>query len=441
MFDTLSERLQAALADVRGRGALTEDDINKAMRQIRLALLEADVNFQVVKQFTAAVKERALGSQVLDALNPGQQVVKLVDEELTTLMGGAGRDLVFASSGPTVILMAGLQGSGKTTTCGKLARHLKEQGKDVALAACDVYRPAAVDQLVKVGGQVGATVYEQGTNRDPVDIAEWALGQAKAENKDVLIVDTSGRLHIDEALMDELAKVKKRTKPHNVLLVVDAMTGQDAVNVAQKFAEVANFDGVVLTKLDGDARGGAALSVKAVTGKPILYASTGEKLDAFERFHPDRMAQRILGMGDVLTLVEKAEAQFDEEQAAELERKIRKEQFTLDDFLDQLKQIRKMGPLSGLLKMIPGMGAQLGNVKVDDRELDRLQAIITSMTPEERANPQILNGSRRRRIAQGSGTSVQAVNQLVKQFSQMKKMMRQLQQGKMPSLAQLGGGR
>jgi len=442
MFDTLSERLQAALSDVRSRGSLTEDDINKAMRQIRLALLEADVNFQVVKQFTSAVKERALGSAVLQSLNPGQQVVKLVDEELTKLMGGSGRDLVFASSGPTVILMAGLQGSGKTTTVGKLARHLREQhGKKVAVAACDVYRPAAVEQLIKVGGDAGATVYEQGTGRNPVDIAEWARGQAKVDGQDVLIIDTSGRLHIDEELMEELANIRKRTKPHNVLLVVDAMTGQDAVNVAQRFAEVANFDGVILTKLDGDARGGAALSVKAVTGKPILYASTGEKLDAFERFHPNRMAQRILGMGDVLTLVEKAERQFDEDQAAELERKIRKEQFTLDDFLDQLKQIRKMGPLSGLLKMIPGMGAQLGNVKVDDRELDRLQAIITSMTPEERANPQILNGSRRRRIARGSGTSVQAVNQLVKQFGQMKKMMRQLQQGKMPSMAQLGGGR
>src|SRR5919107_1591195 len=277
MFDTLSERLQAALADVRSRGALTEDDINKAMRQIRLALLEADVNFQVVKQFTSAVKERALGSDVLESLNPGQQVVKLVDEELTTLMGGAGRELVLSSKPPTVILMAGLQGSGKTTACGKLARYLREQGKDVALAACDVYRPAAVDQLVKVGAQAGATVYEQGTGRDPVDIAEWALDQARQDNRDVLIIDTSGRLHIDEALMEELAKIRKRTKPHNVLLVVDAMTGQDAVNVAQRFAEVANFDGVILSKLDGDARGGAALSVKAVTGKPILYASTGEK--------------------------------------------------------------------------------------------------------------------------------------------------------------------
>jgi signal recognition particle subunit SRP54 len=442
MFDTLSERLQAALGDVRSRGKLTEDDVNKAMRAIRLALLEADVNFQVVKQFTAAVKERALGADVLESLNPGQQVVKLVDEELTALMGGAGRDLVFAGKPPTVILMAGLQGSGKTTAVGKLARHLREEhGKDVAVAACDVYRPAAVDQLIKVGAQAGATVYEQGTGRDPVDIAEWALGRAREEGRDVLIVDTSGRLHIDEELMEELRNIRKRTKPHNVLLVVDAMTGQDAVNVSQRFAEVANFDGVILTKLDGDARGGAALSVKAVTGKPILYASTGEKLDAFERFHPDRMAQRILGMGDVLTLVEKVERQTDEKTAAELERKIRKQQFTLDDFLDQMHQLRKMGPLTSLLKMMPGVGSQLGNIKVDDRDLDRLQAIITSMTPEERRNPAILNGSRRRRIALGSGTNVQAVNQLVKQFGQMQKMMRQLSQGKMPSLSQMAGGR
>src|SRR5436305_9870018 len=322
MFDTLSERLQAALGDVRSRGKLTEDDVNKAMRAIRLALLEADVNFQVVKQFTSAVKERALGADVLESLNPGQQVVKLVDEELTTLMGGAGRDLVFAGKPPTVILMAGLQGSGKTTAVGKLARYLREeQGKDVAVAACDVYRPAAVEQLIKVGAQAGATVYEQGTGRNPVDIADWALERARDENRDVLIIDTSGRLHIDEELMEELRKIRKRTKPHNVLLVVDAMTGQDAVNVAQRFAEVANFDGVVLTKLDGDARGGAALSVKAVTGKPVLY------------------------------------------------------------------------------------------------------------------------GSRRRRIALGSGTNVQAVNQLVKQFGQMQKMVRQLQQGKMPSLSQMAGGR
>ncbi|MDQ5833223.1 MAG: signal recognition particle protein, partial [Actinomycetota bacterium] len=356
MFDALSDRLQAALGDVRSRGKLTEDDINAAMRQVRLALLEADVNFKVVKQFTAAVKERALGADVLDSLNPGQQVVKIVSEELTTLMGGAGRDLALAKPGPTVILMAGLQGSGKTTACGKLARHLREEHKmNVAVAACDVYRPAAVDQLVKVGRQAGAEVYEQGTDRKPVDIAGWALDRAKTEGKDVLIVDTSGRLHVDQELMQELGDIKKRVRPHVVLLVVDAMTGQDAVNVAEQFAEVAQFDGVVLSKLDGDARGGAALSVKAVTGKPIMYASTGEKLGDFERFHPDRMAQRILGMGDVLSFIEKAEQQVDEDEAKELERKLRKNQFTLEDFLDQLKKIRKMGPLTSLLGMIPGL--------------------------------------------------------------------------------------
>ncbi len=401
--------------------------MNQAMRQVRLALLEADVNFKVVKQFTAAVKERALGADVMGSLNPGQQVVKIVSDELTELMGGSGRDLAFARPGPTVILMAGLQGSGKTTAAGKLARHLREEHKmDVALAACDVYRPAAVDQLVKVGGQAGAHVYEQGTSRNPVDIAEWALGQAKQDRRDALIVDTSGRLHIDEELMAELAQIKKRVKPHDVLLVVDAMTGQDAVNVAEQFAETADFDGVVLSKLDGDSRGGAALSVKAVTGKPILYASTGEKLGDFERFHPDRMAQRILGMGDVMTLVEKAERQMDERSAQALEKKIRKEQFTLDDFLEQMQQVRKMGPLGSLLKMMPGMSAQLGNLNVDEKELDRLEAIIRSMTPEERANPSMIDGSRRRRIARGSGTSVQAVSHLVKQFSQMKKLMKQI---------------
>jgi signal recognition particle subunit SRP54 len=442
MFDALSDRLQAALGDVRSRGKLTEDDINQAMRQVRLALLEADVNFKVVKQFTAAVKERALGAAVLESLNPGQQVVKIVSEELTTLMGGAGRDLALARPGPTVILMAGLQGSGKTTACGKLARHLREEHRmNVAVAACDVYRPAAVEQLVKVGAQAGAHVYEQGTARDPVDIAQWALNEAKRDRRDALIVDTSGRLHIDEQLMAELAEIKKRTKPHNVLLVVDAMTGQDAVNVAEQFAETANFDGVLLSKLDGDSRGGAALSVKAVTGKPILYASTGEKLGDFERFHPDRMAQRILGMGDVMTLVEKAERQMDERQAVELERKIRKEQFTLDDFLDQMKQVRNMGPLGNLLKMMPGVGSQLGGLNVDERELDRLEAIILSMTPAERANPKIIDGSRRRRIARGSGTNVQAVGQLVKQFAQMRKLMKQVASGKMPDLQQLAGRR
>jgi len=336
--------------------------------------------------------------------------------------------------------MAGLQGSGKTTACAKLALHLREEHKmDVALAACDLQRPAAVEQLVKVGTQAGATVYQQGTDKDPVDVAGWALEQASG--KDVLIVDTAGRLHVDEELMDELVRIRKRVKPHNVLLVVDAMTGQEAVDVAQRFAEKVNFDGVLMSKLDGDARGGAALSVRTVSGKPIMYASTGEKLGDFQRFHPDRMAQRILGMGDVLTLAEKAQKEFDESEAAELEQKIRKGQMTFDDFLGQLKQLRRMGPLQGILKMLPGIGQQLGSLNVDEREIDRLQAMITSMTPEERANPSIINGSRRRRIARGSGTTVQAVNHLIKQFGQMQKVMKQMQQGKMPNLQQLAGRR
>ncbi len=443
MFDSLAEKLQATLADVRGRGTLTEDDVNAAMREIRLALLEADVNFRVVKSFTNAVKERALGSDVIGQLNPGQQVVKIVDDELTELMGGAARELAFSSSPPTVILMAGLQGSGKTTATGKLARYLKEHhGSSVAVAACDVYRPAAVDQLIKVAGQVGADVYERGTDADPVEIAKWARERAEREGKDVLIVDTAGRLHVDDELMKELAEVKRVTKPTNVLLVVDAMTGQDAVNVAEQFAEVAQFDGVVMSKLDGDARGGAALSVKAVTGKPIMFASTGEKLDQFERFHPDRMAQRILGMGDVLTFIEKAERQFDEDQAKELERKIRKSEFGLDDFLDQLRQIRKLGPLQNLLGMLPGLGGhQLSRMRVDEREFDRIQAIILSMTAEERRNPEVIKGSRRIRIARGSGTNVQAVKALIRQFGQMQKLMKAMSQGKTPDIGALMRGR
>jgi signal recognition particle subunit SRP54 len=444
MFDQLSERLQSTLSDVRSRGKLNEADIDKAMREIRLALLEADVNFKVVKQFTTQVKERSLGAGVLESLDPGQHVVKIVNEELANLMGGASRDLAFASSGTTVILMAGLQGSGKTTACAKLAKLLAKDGKSVALAACDLQRPAAVEQLETVGRQAGATVYSQGTDRDPVDVAEWALGQAKAQSKDVLIIDTAGRLHIDEELMDQLVAIRRRTKPHDVMLVVDAMTGQDAVNVAEQFSERAEFDGVLMTKLDGDARGGAALSVKAVTGKPILYASTGEKLDELERFHPERMASRILGMGDVMSLIEKAEEQVDREAAEDLERKIRKEQFTLEDFLKQMKQVRKMGPITNLLGMMPGMGGamkELKNADVDERELDRLEAIILSMTPAERADPTIINGSRRKRIAMGSGTTVQAVNQLTKQFGQMRKLMKQLAEGKMPSMEQLMKGR
>jgi signal recognition particle subunit SRP54 len=440
MFDSLSEKLQETLADVRQRGTLTEDDVNRAMREIRLALLEADVNFKVVKSFTAEVKERSLGREVIGQLNPGQQVIKIVDEQLTDLMGGAVRDLAFSPRPPTVVLMAGLQGSGKTTATAKLARYLREEhGSAVAVAACDVHRPAAVDQLVKVGAQAGADVYERGTDDSPVEIATWARGRAAEEGKDVLIVDTSGRLHVDEELMAELAAIKKAISPHTVLLVVDAMTGQDAVNVAEEFGAVAPFDGVVMTKLDGDARGGAALSVKAVTGKPILFASTGEKLDQFERFHPDRMAQRILGMGDVLTLIEKAERETDEEQAREMERKLRKAEFTLEDFLGQLKQVRRMGPISSLLGMIPGLAGakELRGVKVEEREIDRVEAIILSMTAEERRRPELIKGSRRLRIARGSGTTVQAVNQLVKQFDQMRKLMKRLGEGKMPDIQTL----
>jgi len=433
MFDQLSERLQGVLSDVRSRGKLSEDDVNKALREVRLALLEADVNFKVVKDFTAALEERLAGEEVSEALNPGQTVVKAVNEALTELMGGAGRDLVFAPSGPTVILMAGLQGSGKTTACAKLAKLLAKQNKDVSLAACDLQRPAAVEQLEKLGAQAKAHVYSLPGETDAVKVAGWAREQAVKDNRDVLIVDTAGRLHVDQELMDELARVRKVAKPHDVLLVVDAMTGQDAVNVAESFAEVADFDGVLITKLDGDARGGAALSVRAVTGKPIIYASTGEKLDELERFHPDRMAGRILGMGDVMSLIEKTQDEFDADQAADLERKIRKQQFTLEDFLGQMKQVRRMGPMGNLMKMVPGMGkAMQGMGHVDERELDRIEAIILSMTPYERANPGEINGSRRKRIATGSGTTVQAVNRLVKQFGQVNKLMKQLSEGKMP---------
>jgi signal recognition particle subunit SRP54 len=412
------------------------------MREIRLALLEADVNFKVVRQFTSQLKERCLGAEVIGRLNPGQQVVKIVGEELTELMGGPASALSFSGKPPTVILMAGLQGSGKTTAAAKLARYLREEHSSaVALAACDVYRPAAVEQLVKVGAQAGAEVYERGTEVDPVEIASWALERATQDGKDVLIVDTSGRLHVDEDLMAELVRIRDAVKPHHLLLVVDAMTGQDAVNVAERFAEAVEFDGVLMSKLDGDARGGAALSVKAVTGKPILFASTGEKLEQFERFHPDRMAQRILGMGDVMSLIEKAERQFDEDDAVALERKLRRNEFGLDDFLEQLRMVRKMGPLTSLLGMIPGFaGNQLQGMKVDERELDRIQAIILSMTPEERRRPELIKGSRRLRIARGSGTTVQHVNRLVKQFAQMRKVMRQVGRGKMPDIGALMRG-
>ncbi|MFZ2049478.1 MAG: signal recognition particle protein [Solirubrobacteraceae bacterium] len=452
MFEALSEKLQATLADVRRHGTLSEADIDAAMREIRLALLEADVNFKVVRSFTADVKQRCLGAEVVGKLNPAQQVIKIVADALAELMGASSampeangesaqpeRKLRFASSPPTVILMAGLQGSGKTTAAAKLARHLREEhGSAVALAACDVYRPAAVEQLVKVGAQAEATVYQQGTEKDPVEIAAWALQQAKQDGKDVLIVDTAGRLHIDEDLMAELVRIGEAVKPDDVLLVLDSMTGQDAVGVAESFAEAVQFDGVVMSKLDGDARGGAALSVLAVTGKPILFASTGERLEEFERFHPDRIAQRILGMGDVMSLIESAEREFDEQQAIDMQRKLRRNEFGLDDFLDQLKTIRRMGPLTNLLGMIPGLGGhQLRNMNVDERELDRLQAIILAMTPDERRRPESINGSRRLRIAKGSGTNVQQVSRLIKQFAQMRKVMRQVGRGKMPDIGAL----
>ena len=442
MFEALSEKLQATLSGLRSRGTLSEQDVTQAMREIRLALLEADVNLDVVKQFIGAVRERAVGSDIVGQLNPGQQVVKIVNEELTELLGGPAAAIGFAARPPTVIMMVGLQGSGKTTATAKLARYLQsEHQSSVAVAACDTYRPAAVEQLVMVATNAGATVYEQGTDRSPVEIAKWALDRAKKEGKDVLIVDTSGRLHVDDALMAELVEMHKVTSADDVLLVLDAMTGQDAVNVASQFAAAIPLDGTVMTKLDGDARGGAALSVRAVTGKPILFASTGEKLDQFERFHPERMAQRILGMGDVLTLIEKAGKEFDEREAEQMEKRLRAGEFDLEDFLGQLRQMRRLGPLQGILSMLPGVGSQMKGMKVDEREIDRIEAIILSMTAYERRHPDLIKGSRRLRIARGSGTNVQAVNQLVKQFAQVRKVMRQVGRGKMPDLGALARGR
>ncbi len=442
MFEALSEKLQTTLSGLRSRGTLSEQDVTQAMREIRLALLEADVNLDVVKQFTSAVRERAIGADVVGQLNPGQQVVKIVNEELTELLGGPAAAISFASRPPTVIMMVGLQGSGKTTATAKLARYLREEHQSsVAVAACDTYRPAAVEQLITVGTNAGATVYEQGTDHSPVEIAKWALDRAKKEGKDVLIVDTSGRLHVDDALMAELVEMHKVTRADDVLLVLDAMTGQDAVNVAAQFAAAIPLDGTVMTKLDGDARGGAALSVRAVSGKPILFASSGEKLDQFERFHPERMAQRILGMGDVLTLIEKAGKEFDEREAEQMEKRLRAGEFDLEDFLGQLRQMRRLGPLQGILSMLPGVGSQMKGMNVDEREIDRIEAIILSMTAYERRHPDLIKGSRRLRIARGSGTNVQAVNQLVKQFAQVRKVMRQMGRGKMPDLGALARGR
>jgi signal recognition particle subunit SRP54 len=433
VFDTLSDRLQSALGDLRKRGRLDEESISRAMREVRLALLEADVNFEVVKDFVGRVRARALGADVLKSLTPGQQVVKIVHEELTSLMGAGDSRLAFASRPPTVILLAGLQGSGKTTAAAKLALLLRKEGRKPGLVAADLQRPAAIDQLQQLGRQIGVTVFT-GTD-DPVAVSVAGVEGAKAEGLDVVILDTAGRLHVDEELMDELAAVRDATKPTNVLLVLDAMTGQDAVRVAEAFAERVAFDGVVLTKLDGDARGGAALSVKAVTGKPIKLASVGEQLDQLEYFHPDRMASRILGMGDVLSLIEKAEAAVEDDDRADMERRMMQGEFTFDDFLRSYKMLRRMGPLQGVLKMIPGLGKQLeGLGDVDERQLARVEAIVLSMTPKERRLPHVIDGSRRKRIAAGSGTTVEQVNQLLEGRKQMAKMMKQLGKGKMPAL-------
>jgi signal recognition particle subunit SRP54 len=436
MFDNLSDKLQATLGELRQRGSLTEQDLDAAMREIRLALLEADVNFKVVRTFVAAVRERAIGGDVLASLTPGQQVVKIVDEELTELLGGTTATLTFAAKPPTVILLCGLQGSGKTTFAGKLARRLLEQGKAPALVACDVYRPAAIDQLRTLGAQVGIPVFERGTEVDPVEIARWGVESATQQGRDVILVDTAGRLHVDRELMDELVKIRGKVSPQHTLLVLDSMTGQEAVAVAEQFQEAVDFDGVVLTKLDGDARGGAALSVRAVTGRPILFVGVGEKLDALEEFHPDRMASRILGMGDMLTLIERAEGQLDKEKSEELERKIRKNEFTLDDLLDQIKQIRKLGSMRSILGMLPGIGKQVRDAQIDEGQLDRVQAIILSMTPKERREPTVIDGSRRKRIAAGSGTSVQQVNQVLTQYKQMRKLMKQFATGGGPAMPQ-----
>jgi signal recognition particle subunit SRP54 len=433
VFDTLSDRLQHALRDLRGRGRLDEESVSRAMREIRLALLEADVNLQVVKDFVARVRERALGADVMKSLTPGQMVVKIVHEELTALMGAGSSNLAFAGRPPTVILLAGLQGSGKTTAAAKLALLLRKEGKHPALIAADLQRPAAIDQLEQLGRQIQVPVHRLDT-KDPVQVVREGLRAVAEESADVAIVDTAGRHVVDEALMEELAAVRKEAKPHNVLLVLDAMTGQDAVNVALAFQERIAFDGVVLTKLDGDARGGAALSVKAVTGKPIKLASVGEKPDQLEWFHPDRMASRILGMGDVLTLIEKAEQAVEADEQAELEARMRAGRFTFDDFLAAQQMIKKMGPLQGILKMIPGVGNQLKDVDIDEAKLKRVEAMVLSMTPQERAMPHLIDGSRRKRIASGSGMTVQDVNQLLAARKQMEKVMKQLGKGKIPTL-------
>ena len=439
-FESLSDKLNGVFKKLRGKGVVSEADINEAAKEIRFALLEADVNYKVVKEFVATIKEKALGEEILKSLTPGQQVVKVVNEQLTELLGGSSTKLTYSSSGFTTIMLVGLQGTGKTTTAAKLANYLIKEGKKPMLAACDIYRPAAIDQLEIVGKQVGVPVYSDRNNRDAASIAVAAKREAERKGLNILIVDTAGRLHIDEELMEELRRIRKEVKPHEILLVVDAMTGQDAVNVAETFHEQLGIDGIIMTKLDGDTRGGAALSVKAVTGRPIKFAGMGEKLDALEVFHPDRMAGRILGMGDVMTLIEKAQENADLEKAADLEKRLAKNKFTLEDFLDQIGQIRGMGGIGKLLDMIPG-GNKVSDDQLDqgEKEFKRMEAIMQSMTKAERKDPSILNASRRKRIAEGSGTSVTQVNQLIKKYEDTKKMLKQFNGGKMGKRGRMFG--
>lgn len=428
-FEGLSSRLQEITRKLRGKARITESDLKEMLREVKLALLEADVNYKIVKEFNTKIQEKALGQDVLKSLTPGQQIIKIVKDELVELLGGTESKINFTSNPPTVIMLIGLQGSGKTTTAGKLANLLRKQGKKPLLVACDVYRPAAIKQLQVVGAQLNIPVFSNENSKDVVHIAKQAMNVAMSKMNDVVILDTAGRLHIDEELMEELKKLKSGVKPHEILLVVDSMTGQDAVNVATSFSENVGLDGIVLTKLDGDTRGGAALSVKKVTGKPIKFAATGEKLNDIEIFHPERMASRILGMGDILSVIEKAEESFNEEEALKLEEKLRKQEFDLDDYLAQLRQIKKMGSFSSLLKMIPGMNA-LKDVKVDDKEFEKIEAMICSMTKKEKRNTKILNGSRRLRIAKGSGTTVQDINKFIKSFEMTQSMMKKMKNQK-----------
>ena len=429
-FEGLSSKLQGIARKISGKARITESDLKEMLREVKLALLEADVNYKTVKEFIATIQEKALGQDVLKSLTPGQQVIKIVRDELTELLGGTDSKINISPNPPTVIMMVGLQGSGKTTTAGKLANILRKDGKKPLLVACDVYRPAAIKQLQVIGAQLNIPVYADENSKDVVNISRKAIEQAYSKLNDVIIIDTAGRLQIDEDLMNELKNLKTAVKPHEIMLVVDSMTGQEAVNVADTFNSTVGIDGIVLTKLDGDTRGGAALSVKKVTGKPIKYIATGEKMNDIEQFHPDRMASRILGMGDVLSIIEKAEEAITEEEAAKLEEQLRKNKFDLDDYLTQLKQIKKMGSFSSILKMIPGLGSKLGDVQIDDKEFNRIESMICSMTKQERRNPKLINGQRRLRIAKGSGTTVEQINKFMKSFEMTQQMMKQMKSEK-----------